>query len=289
VIEEWGVERVGDVAELLRAAMPGEQLSDDELAAVCWEDPGVVFAAEGGSGVCAVVTRAANDQITGWVRLLAVHPGARRQGVATALVDAAEEWSRGRAASQVGFGASAPFYLWPGIDTRWTSALCLAEGAGFHIDGLALNLSCPTTYRSAPPRGVVVRRLLGESDAAAVRAWCQRDWPWWDDELARGIEQACAFGAFADDTDGGGDGRVLGFACHSVNRAAWIGPMAGRAADGAHVPGTGGALLSELCRDLMVAGYPDAEIAWVSNVSFYNKTAGAQVSRVFASAMKRLA
>jgi hypothetical protein len=54
------------------------------------------------------------------------------------------------------------------------------------------------------------------------------------------------------------------------------------------VAGTGAALLSELCRDLMVAGYPDAEIAWVGPVSFYARTAGARVSRVFRTVVRDL-
>jgi hypothetical protein len=45
--------------------------------------------------------------------------------------------------------------------------------------------------------------------------------------------------------------------------------------------GVGSALLSELCRDLMVAGHADAEICWVGPVGFYAKAAGASVSRVF--------
>lgn len=45
--------------------------------------------------------------------------------------------------------------------------------------------------------------------------------------------------------------------------------------------GIGAALLGELCRDLMVAGRSDAEICWVGPVSFYAKTAGAAVSRIF--------
>jgi GNAT superfamily N-acetyltransferase len=283
VIEEWGPEQAGALADLLGDALPHEQLSGDELTAICWDDPGVVFASDDGVGACAAVTREAGDRTSGWIRLLAVHPGARRTGVATALVEAAERWCRDRGASEVRFGGSAPFYLWPGIDTRWTAGLCLAERCGYHTDTVYLNLSCPTTYRSEAPDGVVLRRVLTEGDVAATRAWCQANWPWWDAELERGIEQAAAFTAFRE-----ADDAVLGFACHSVNRAAWVGPMGTKAADGTHVPGTGGALLSELCRDLMVAGYPDAEISWVSNVSFYAKTAGAQVSRVFVDVVKRL-
>jgi hypothetical protein len=76
----------------------------------------------------------------------------------------------------------------------------------------------------------------------------------------------------------------VGFACHSVNRAGWIGPMATDPRWGRG--GIGASLLSALCQDLMIAGRRDAEIAWVGPVGFYAKTAGAAVSRVFRSYVK---
>jgi hypothetical protein len=140
---------------------------------------------------------------------------------------------------------------------------------------------------------VEVRRVIDDADETAVRGWCRRHWPHWEPELARAIEQGGAAGAFlaGGDTAVAGSTTVVGFACHSVQRAAWVGPMATRpTAPGgaAHVPGTGAALLAFSCRDLMAAGYPDAEVAWVSNVSFYARTAGAAVSRVFRSYVKAL-
>ena len=42
-VESWGADRVGDLTELVTAAMPAEALSADELLACCWDDPGVVL------------------------------------------------------------------------------------------------------------------------------------------------------------------------------------------------------------------------------------------------------
>ena len=276
-MEQWGSGRADDLARLVADAMPAEGLTADELLACCWEDPGIVVAAPEGDGAVAAVVRGS----TGWIKLLAVRPGARRRGLGRALLTAAEEWATGEGAGAMRWGDCAPFYLWPGIDVRASAALCLAEVAGYEHEGANLNLSCATKFRMPPPEGVVVRRVLDEDDAAAVHALCGTHWPWWEDELRRGIEHGCCLGAFAD------DGSPVGFGCHSVNRAAWVGPMA--TDPGRQHGGVGSALLGEVCKDLMVAGHADAEIAWVGPVSFYVRSAGAAVSRVFRTAVKPLA
>lgn len=280
-MDEWGSDRSSDLAALLDDALPDEGLTDDELLACCWDDPGVVLAPPDGSGAISAVVRTWGDRRIGFVRLLAVHPGARRSGVGTALVHAAEAWLAEQGASEVRWGGSAPFYLWPGVDVRATAALCLAESTRYRADGAELNLSCPTTFRATPPEAVDVRRALADDDAGALLDLARRSWPHWRAELDRGIEQGGAFGAFTD------EGEACGFACHSVNRAGWVGPMA--TDPGAQHGGIGSALLGALCRDLMVAGRRDAEIAWVGPVSFYAKTAGASVSRVFRTFVKPLA
>ena len=43
------------------------------------------------------------------------------------------------------------------------------------------------------------------------------------------------------------------------------------------------ALLSQVCRDLMIADFDAAEISWVGPVGFYANAAGASVSRSFRS------
>jgi predicted N-acetyltransferase YhbS len=80
-------------------------------------------------------------------------------------------------------------------------------------------------------------------------------------------------------------GRTVGFGCHSVNRAGWIGPMA-TDPTWQH-GGVGSAVLGELCADLASHAMPTGEVAWVSNLRFYGKC-GARVSRVFLGGRKTL-
>lgn len=277
-MEEWGRERAPEVARILDDALPGEGLTPDEVVACCWDDPGVVLGAPDGDATVAAVARPVGDGSTGWIKALAVCPGARRRGVGSALVGAAEEWLWDQGVDRIRWGDCAPFYLWPGIDVRFTPALCLAEVAGYVPEGAWLNLSCPTTYRAEPPDGAAVRRVLDDADVAAISSLCAAGWPWWEAEVARGIEQGGCLGAFS------ADGAALGLACHSVNRAGWVGPMG--TDPSRQGGGVGSALLGEVCKDLMVAGHRDAEVAWVGPIAFYARTAGAAVSRVFQTVVK---
>ena len=81
------------------------------------------------------------------------------------------------------------------------------------------------------------------------------------------------------------DGRTIGFACHSVNRAAWIGPMATDPT--LQHGGVGSAVLAALCADLEDRGFDAGEISWVSNLRFYGKCS-ARISRVFLGGRLRL-
>ena len=65
------------------------------------------------------------------------------------------------------------------------------------------------------PAGIAVEREDGDG-AAALAARC---FPHWCDEVDRGVAAGTCYAA-RDSSE------TIGFACHSVNRAGWIGPMA---------------------------------------------------------------
>ncbi len=272
-ITELARAQVGDLFALVDEALPRERLTADELLAVCFDDPGVVLWLPDGSGAVSAVTRSYGDFTIGWTRLIAVAPDARRHGRGRALLAAAEDWAYAQGASEVHLGESAPFYFWPGVPGDAMEMLCLAEAARYDATGGELNMSIPTTYRAPVPDGVVLRRVVDDADAAVVTAFTELHWPHWVPELRRGIEQGGCHAAFDHR-----DRAVLGFACHSVNRAGWVGPMGTDSARRGR--GVGHALLSALCVDLMTANFRDAEISWVGPVRFYAK-AGARVSRMF--------
>ena len=258
---------------LVDAALPGENLSTDDLLGVCWDDEhGTTTVLGDETGAVSVAVR---DDGAAAVLLLCVHPDARGEGRGRRLLDEATTWAFDHGAPYLMIGAAPPWYLWPGIDLRWTPGLVLAESAGFVDRGAALNLSCSTSVRIPAPDGVVLRRVVEDDDAAAVIDLCQRAFnPAWQHEAQRGIEHGACHAAFDAPT-----GDLLGFATHSVNRAGWFGPTG---VDPARQRGgIGGPLLAACLQDLKVAGFDRCEIAWIGPVGFYAKAAQAEIGRVF--------
>ena len=273
MVETWGRGDADRILAVVAGAMPGENLQDEDIVANLFEDPDPVrvIGAPGGAGFVAGVLRGT----VAHVQLLAVQPGAQRQGVGSALVEAFEQWAVGDVgATAVVIGAGAPFYLFAGVDVRATPALCLFESLGYRPRGAELNLSFPSRFRAPAPPGVAITRVLEEEDAVAAVDFVRRHWANWVPELQRGIEHgACHIARL--------DGDVVGFGCHSVNRLAWLGPIG--TDPQRRSGGVGTALLSVIAKDVMAAGIESVEVSWIGPIGFYAKAAEASVSRVFRS------
>lgn len=294
-ITTWDRSHAPALTALVAAAMPAEQLSEDELLAVCWDDPGpdpqvgeagVVLANADGLGAAVGVVRAWGEPSAlhkiAFVKLLVVHPDARRAGRGHELLAAVESWAWEQGASELQLAGSAPFYLWPGVDATATEMLCLAEARGYRSFASAINMALPTSFRAEVPEGTTTRRVISDHDVRLVRELIDAHWPQWWPETARAIEHGCCHAVFIAPADADGAAtapeRAVGFGCHSVNRAGWLGPM-GTDPD-RRAAGVGQALLGQISRDLMIAEFTHTEISWVGPVRFYAKS-GATVSRVF--------
>jgi GNAT superfamily N-acetyltransferase len=306
-IDRWTDDpaRAADVAALCDLALPGENLSEDDLSACLWDgaagDPFVVLASSDGAGVAAGVVHdvgggaGSGGRRVGFVQLVAVHPEARRAGLGRSLVEALIDWAlEEEACAAVAVGGASPFYLWPGVDVHGTAALCLFESVGFTPRGCEVNMAFPTRHRAAPPAGITVRRALEEDDAVAGLDFVGAHWPNWVAECRRAVDHGSCHLAWADaGGTGSGSGSatgeaggfagegaaVVGFGCHSVHRLGWLGPL-GTDPVQRH-GGVGNALLSAIATDLMIAGLSSVEVAWVGPVGFYANAAGATVSRTF--------
>ncbi|MGH8985334.1 MAG: GNAT family N-acetyltransferase [Acidimicrobiia bacterium] len=253
---------------LCAAALPEEKLTTADIETCCFGPDTDVLGDE--RAAAAVTVKRSGDIAVAWLLLLAVHPDEQRRGRGRALVDSAIAHAREQGAIELHLGNCAPRYVWPGVDFRFTAALALFEACGFEPYGAECNMTIPTSLRAEPPAGVTTALEVGDGALELAR----RRYPHWIDETERAIERGTCFAA-------GVGGETVGFACHSANRAGWIGPMA---TDPARTRGgVGRALLAAVCADLEQRGHLRGDIAWVGPVGFYAKC-GATVSRVFRTA-----
>jgi mycothiol synthase len=256
-------ERLAAICDL---AMPAERLTADELGVTCLGEGDEVIDHEHGGA--AFTVKSFGELHVAWLLLVAVEPAHQRRGVGTWLVERVIERARARGATSLLLGFLAPRYVWPGVDVMNTAANALVEHFGFEMDAVGTDMVIATSFRSPAPAGVMVERETGPG----AHDFASGAYPEWVEELDRAVDRGTAFSARS------ADGRTIGFACHSVWRAGFIGPMATEP-DRQHA-GVGSALLAALCDDLAAAGSAEAQISWVSNVRFYGKC-GATISRVY--------
>ena len=256
------------LAQLFSAALPDEGLTSADLDTCCYGPDTEII---GDGDAAAVLTlKGSGGLAAAWIVLLVVHPDRRREGRGRALVDESATRARAAGAIDLHLGTAIPRYVWPGVDFRFTAALALFEATGFEPYGAECNMAIATSFRAGSPSGVVVEGEHGDGAAALA----SRSFPHWLDEVERASAAGTCYVARAG-------GETIGFGCHSVNRAGWIGPMA---TDPEHQGGgVGRALLGAVCASLAAAGHPEADIAWVGPIGFYAK-AGAAVSRIFRNA-----
>lgn len=216
----------------------------------------------------------------GYVDLVAVRPAARRRGLGRALVTALEQRLAERGVSEVHLAGHPPGFGWPGIDVRYTPAVCVAEALGYAHTRTAWNMTvdlaavpdpAPGEARLAAA-GVAVHRAT-PADLPALAALADTEFGGtWAAELA----DAVRYGGVHLAERGG---QVLGFAAYGACRPSWFGPM-GTAAAGRGL-GIGTVLLRRCLLDQRAAGLATAQICWVGPVRFYARTAGARIERVF--------
>ncbi|MBQ1072304.1 GNAT family N-acetyltransferase [Micromonospora sp. C31] len=223
----------------------------------------------------------------GHVDLVAVAPQERRKGVGRALLAVAEARLAGLGAVEMLLAGNPPYHAWPGIDVRYTPAVCAALALGYRQDRTAWNMTADLSYDDSPAlrptapaeerlagQGVTVRRA-GAGDLPALTEFARATFGGaWDAELAGSVGREGAGCHLAER-----DGEVLGFAAYGSSRPSWFGPMG--TAPAAAGSGIGGVLLRRCLRDQRAAGVSAAQIGWVGPVPFYSGSAGARIERVF--------
>jgi mycothiol synthase len=232
------------------------------------------------------------ERSIGHLDLIAVDPRERRRGVARALLSRAEGALAGLGAGDVVIAGNAPYYAWPGIDVRYTPAICAAMAVGFEQDQPAWNMTVdaaamtPEATAADEARltgeGITVRRATVEDVPALTRFSLANFGEGWGGEIAHSVgrDQAGCHLALA------ADGSLLGFAAYGSCRPSWFGPMG--TAPAARGLGIGALLLRRCLADQRAAGHAQVQIGWVGPLPFYAKAVGARVERVFLLYRKQL-
>ncbi|MFI5895337.1 GNAT family N-acetyltransferase [Actinoplanes sp. NPDC051513] len=230
------------------------------------------------------------DASIGHIDLIAVDPAERRRGVARALMARIEGALAGLGAGDVVLAGNAPYYAWPGIDVRYTPAVCAAMALGFAQDQPAWNMTAdlralaptePDEKRLAGD-GVTVRRATTD-DTASLVAFALANWgTGWAGEIGHSIGRERAGCHLAIEADG----TLLGFAAYGSSRPSWFGPMGTTVA--ARGRGIGSVLLRRCLADQRANGHETAQIGWVGPMPFYSTAVGARVERVFFLYRKQL-
>lgn len=277
--------------------LPDDAAEAAAIVARLREQPGLGFLATLSDDPVGVVLGSVShrDPTVGHIDLVAVRPDARRQGLGRALIGRMEAALAGRGASDVLLAGNPPYYAWPGIDVRYTPAICLAMALGYEEDRTAWNMTVDLSRDDAPglrptdeaerrlaAEGITVRRA-GPDDAAALVEFARVTFGGsWAGEVEHSVDRAgagCFFAARAGS-------ETLGFAAYGSSRPSWFGPMG--TAPAAQGLGIGGVLLRRCLREQRAAGITRAEIGWVGPVPFYARTAGARIERVFFLYRKQL-
>ena len=236
------------------------------------------------------------------VKLFAVTPEWRQQGIATRLFDELEARLRATGAGQAVAMAAGNNRLTQGLDVRYTAALCFLAARGYERTGVTQDMTLLTW--SGPTLGTVAAEAAAAAAGIRFRRATAADRDWLHEGVARelaypapgshlgrrwaylatlGLGHPPAAVQVAEET---ASDAFLGFGATHVARWGVLGPMG--VAERARGRGVGAVLLKRCLRDLRANGFEQGEIYSVGPIAFYAKTVQAVVSRVLYQFAKRL-
>ena len=259
-------EREGIARLCIRAMADPPSLDELDGSLFAPDQPAALFG-DPATGVVAVVQCDDGAHI----RLLAVDPAHRGQGLGHALVQAAEDWAVAAGHRSLITGADPPYFLWPGVPSGETSLVCLFERR--HYGRADTNFNMDVDLRALPvdPGG---HRVAGPEDAAELDEWMAAHWSNWRLEVLRALRKGNLVIARADSEAG----EVTAFCAFEVNRRGLLGPVAVRPDLMGH--GAGKGVLLGALHELRRRGAGRVAVVWVGPVVPY-AAVGGRVSDVF--------
>lgn len=259
-----------------------EKLADDPN----WEPTKALVCHDGARilGFMQGVIRDINGTRVGYIKLMAVDKGYRRQGIGKTLYLHLESQFIDDKVEVVRIYDVPMNYFMPGIDPRYTEAVCFAIRMGFKRFGDASNMivnlnesdwDTAKEEKSLLNHGIEIKRAKVHEKQNVID-FVKDGWALWIHEIEA---------AFINDPPSIHvsylRGEIKAFSVHNANNrgTGWFGPM------GTHPDlrgkGIGRILLLRCLKDIKLMGQKKAIIPWVDHIDFYAHHTNAHVDRVF--------
>jgi len=218
------------------------------------------------------------------IKLFAVSPAARRQGIATALFSALEQASRDKALQRIVVGGVAPNYALPGVPLASISAIGFLERAGYRSDRSArvdlivdlddVDLDCQPAVARLAAQGLTLQRATPErvpEAAAFALGQFSSSWEW---EVGRSAQFQPIPLFVALDGD-----EVVAFAAYEVSGPGRFGPTG-------TLPtfrrrGIGSTLMRMCLADMKTRGDCSCTIGWAGPIGYYARAVNARMGPAF--------
>jgi predicted N-acetyltransferase YhbS len=231
-----------------------------------------------------------------WLRLLAVAPAHRGQGVGSALLDAAEQAVAATGAAAVRVLDQPGNYLAPGIDVRNRETIAWLERRGYARHGERTNVLIDVRHNprvseararalaAACPDHELRRAHHGDADAL-LALLATRFSAAWAFEVGQALRREPPAVHVAVER---ASGVYAAFAAHDGNNRGlgWFGPTGTLPEQRGR--GLGAALLCACLVDVAAAGHDTCEVAWIGPRAFYDRVAGVAGERRFVAMTKEL-
>lgn len=282
---------IGAIYELARSALSLDSFSMALLAEKLFNNPrpaemdcNVMIAEAAGQPVGFMQSVQRPAVAKGWLGLFAVRAELRRRGVATAMLQRAKEGWQRAGLKEVEALAIPGNYFAPGLDPRYTEAVCFLERCGFERFRDCVNLTTDLSQafdtaaeeQRVRAADIEIRRARS-TDGPLLDKYFQNhfgaDWRF-EVSLAMRNDPPSLHLAIKE-------GRIIAFSAHSTQNGEWgfFGPMG--TAPEARGHGLGRVLLWHCLNDMRAAGHRTSVIPWVGPIAFYQQWAGSRVERVF--------